>query len=196
VSRTEMGEWGNGGKDDLAMTIADLILKARVNLALAADSRVSVLDIGVDAENGQVTLAGDLDTTEECDAATEIVRGVDGVTGVRNEMTCGVGKRGETVEMMVQELLRRLDEEWSALPDQSAVSQAGYLRWALWVCCKFRVPKTIAGEDSEKEEANAVEQALTKIAGYVGAPRALVALDMLQQAELLNSRPPRPGGGG
>jgi BON domain-containing protein len=174
------------------MTIADLILKAKVNLALARDPRVGVLDVGVDVAGGTVTLTGDVDTDEECGAAAEIARGVEGVTAVRNDVTCGVGRKEETVEMVVQELLHRLDEEWNALPDRSAISEADYLRWALWVCFKFRIPERLGGEDREKQEADALEQALTKIAGQVGAPKALIALEMLRQADEVSTAPPRP----
>jgi len=174
------------------MTIADLILKAKVNLALARDPRVGVLDVGVDVADGTVTLSGDVDSDEERSAAAEIARGVDGVTTVRSEITCGVGRKEETVEMVVHELLHRLDEAWNGLPDRSAISEADYLRWALWVCCKFRIPERLGGEEREKQEADALEQALAKIAGQVGAPKSLIALEMLRQADLLSASPPRP----
>src|SRR5579872_2151950 len=170
------------------MSISDLVLKAKVNMALMRDPRVGMLDVGVRADDGQVTLTGDTDTSEECAAAEEIARSVDGVAGVRNEMTCGIGKHEDTVELLTQRLLIKLDEAWNSLPDQTAVTQADYVRWALWLIYKFRVPDS---EGSDAAMANAREIALTQVAAYIGAPKALLALEMLRQAELVAVSPLR-----
>src|SRR5688572_3236865 len=165
------------------MALSDLVLKAKVNLALAHDPRVGVLDIGVSSEEGVVTLTGDLDTIQACNAAEEIAERVEGVTRVENRLTCGVGARADSAEMLRQKFIQRLDEAWDELPDHHALTQADYLRWALWMVYKFRIPNSMAGADSEKIESEAVEEAIGLIAGFVGAPKALVALEMLRQAE-------------
>jgi len=165
------------------MALSDLVLKAKVNLALAQDPRVGVLDIGVTADGGVVTLTGDLDTVHACSSAEEIARRVEGVTRVENRMTCGVGARADSVEMLREKFIQRLDDAWNELPDHHALTQADYLRWALWMAYKFRIPDSMAGADSEKFECEVVEEAIALIAGFIGAPKALVAAEMLRQAE-------------
>jgi hypothetical protein len=173
------------------MALHDLILKARVNMALIRDPRVSALDIGVICAEGDVTLEGDVDTEQERAAAEEIAHQVEGVVDVHNEITCGLGKQEDTAELVTLRLLEKLDEEWRALPDQLALTQADYLRWALWLVYKFRIPAPAGEERPLQLEADATEQALVKIAGYVGIPKALVALEMLRQAEMIAQNPRR-----
>ena len=165
------------------MALSDLVLNARVHLALAKDPRVGVLDIGVTSEGGVVKLTGDLDTEDECAAAESIVRSVEGVADIDNQMTCGLGARADTAEMVRHKFIERLTEAWNELPNQHALTQADYLRWALWMVYKFRIPEEFGGAESEKIEAETVDEAMGLIAGFVNAPRALVALEMLRQAE-------------
>lgn len=173
------------------MSLNDLLLKAKVNMALVRDPRVSSLDIGVSCVDGRVTLSGDVDTQRECDSATEIARGVDGVRSVQCDMTFGVGKQEETAELVTQRFLSKLDEGWDSLPDQNALTQADYLRWALWMIYKFRLPESVAGEERGKLQAEAEEQALANVAGHVGAPKSLLAFLLLQQAESVAQSPSR-----
>ena len=173
------------------MALSDLILKAKVNLALAQDPRVGVLDIGVTADDGVVTLTGDLDDAAECSAAEEIARGVDGVARIQNRMTCGVGARAEDADMLRHKFLERLEDAWNELPDGDALTHADYLRWALWMVYKFRIPESMRSEESERIECETVDEAIGRIAGYVGAPRAMVALEMLRQAESVIESPRR-----
>ena len=173
------------------MALSDLVLKAKVNLALAQDPRVGVLDIGVTADGGVVTLTGDLDTMQACGAAEQIAARVDGVTGVQNRLTCGVGARADSAGMLRQKFIQRLDEAWNELPDHHALTQADYLHWALWMVYKFRIPDSMADAESEKIESEAVEEAIGMIAGFVGAPKSLVALEMLRQAEAVAEFHPR-----
>jgi hypothetical protein len=171
------------------MALADFILKAKVNMALTTDPRVSVLDIGVHVEDGHVSLTGDVDSEKECEAATEIARSVEGVTRVTNEMTCGMGMREDTADLVRQRFLEKLDEEWENLPEKSALAQADYLRWALWMVYKFRIPGDMPSAEIAEIEAETTDEALHRIAGYVGAPVALVALEMMRQAEMVADSP-------
>jgi hypothetical protein len=171
------------------MALSDFILKAKVNMALTTDPRVSVLDIGVQADDGHITLTGDVDSEQECQAASEIARSVEGVTRVTNEMTCGIGKREETADLVSQRFLEKLDDEWNNLPDRNPLAQADYLRWALWMVYKFRIPSESPDAEVAKIEAETTDEALTRIAGYVGAPVALVALEMMRQAEMVADSP-------
>lgn len=172
------------------MALSDLVLRARVNLALARDPRISVLDVGVTAADGHVVLEGDLDSLDECAAAEEIARGVEGVTGIENHLTCGLAKSVETAQLAVQRFLERLDDEWEMLPDARAVSQAHYLDWALWAIHRFRVPRPAPSEECDQLEADAIEQALTKVAGYVGASKAILAQQVLGLSDAGGSAPP------
>lgn len=171
------------------MALSDLILKARVNVALIRDPRVASLDVGVQTDDGVVTLTGDVDTEEECSAAEEVTRNVEGVRSVVNQITCGLGQRADTAELLTQRFLEKLDDEWNGLPNQSALAQADYLRWALWLIYKFRLPANLLSESTATAENDAMEQALTQVAASVGAPKALVALQMLQLAEQVNASP-------
>jgi hypothetical protein len=167
------------------MALSDLVLKAKVNMALMRDPRIRAHDVRVQVENGCATLTGDVDDQEHCRVAEEIARGVVGITSVRNQMTCGLHIRATTVELLTLRLLEELDETWFGLPDNHALTQADYLRWALWMIYKFRIPPELVEGKSAEIEAEVVDEALTRIAGFVSAPKALVALEMLHQAELI-----------
>jgi hypothetical protein len=166
------------------MALSDMVLKTRVNVALLRDPRVGVLDVGVQCHNGRVMLTGDVDSEDAKRAAEAIAATVIGVRSVRNDLTVGVGKGQDSAEWIAQKFLDRLSEAWDALPDQNALTQADYLRWALWMIYKFRIP---VGEwdDAARVEADAMEQALTRVASYVGAPKALIALELIRQAEFI-----------
>lgn len=167
------------------MALTDLMLKAKVNMAFARDPRVSALEINVSAEDGVVTLTGDMDSQEKCLAAEEDARSVEGVKGVQNEMTCGLTKVATTATEVVQRFLTKLEMQWNTLPDKTALTQADYLRWALWMVTKFHIPPNVEGENIETLELAAVERALEQIGSYTDIPKALLAMEMLRQAEAI-----------
>jgi hypothetical protein len=173
------------------MALADLVLKAKVNMALLRDPRVGVLEIGVLVEEGNVTLLGDVDEETECHAAEEIARGIMGVASVHCKLTSGVGKAEDTAERLMQRLLDKLDKAWEALPDQSALTQADYLSWSLWLIYKFRLPTPKPGTTSVDLETTVTETALGRVASHLGIPKVLVALEMLRQAEAIEQSPTR-----
>jgi hypothetical protein len=173
------------------MALSDLVLKAKVNMALLRDPRVGVLEIGVQIEDGNVTLIGDMDEEAACHAAEEITRGIQGVASVHCKLTSGVGKAEETAERLMQRLLDKLDKEWEALPDQSALTQADYLRWSLWLIYKFRLPALKTEKASADMETTVTETALGRVASHLGIPKVLVALEMLRQAEAIEQSPVR-----
>lgn len=167
------------------MALSDLILKAKVNMAIARDPHVSTLEIHVDVEDGVVILKGDVDSQEKCHAAEQAARHVEGMKDVRNEMTCGIEKRATTAIEVVERFLEKLDAKWHQLPDQSALTQADYVRWALWMVYKFHIPEHFAGEDPAKLEVAAIERALEQIGMHLNVPKVLLALEMLRQAEMV-----------
>jgi hypothetical protein len=165
------------------MHFTDVLLKLRVNLAMARDPRVRMVDVSVHAENGSIRLSGDVRSPEEQSAATEIARSVEGVIGVENQMTLGMGVRAETAERLVEAFLRRLDEEWIRLPNHNALSQCSYLHWALMATRGFHIPEDLPTERKRELEAEAFERALAKIADYVHCSRGQIALDLMLLAE-------------
>ena len=62
-------------------------------------------------------------------------------------------------------------------------TEAQFLRWALWLVYKFRVPGNLAGEDRAQAKGHATETGLAKLAELLGAPKALLALEMERAAE-------------
>ena len=166
------------------MNLTDLILKTRINIGLMRDPRIGSFDIGVNTENGIVTLTGDVDDQEECRFAIEAAESIQGVKEVVSEMTYGVGKTAEDAEIITSSLLSKLEEVWDELPDRSALAEADYIRWATWLIYKFHLPKET--EDKAQLESNAVEQAITRVATLSGSPKPLIALELLRYAESAN----------
>jgi osmotically-inducible protein OsmY len=73
----------------LADAAADLAITAQVKTALAGDDQLSVLAINVDTSNKVVTLTGPAPTQAASDRASALVQAIEGVTGVRNQLTVG-----------------------------------------------------------------------------------------------------------
>ena len=67
--------------------IDDATITATVKTKLAADTRVSALDIDVDTKSGVVTLSGHVPDSTARSAALDIARTVEGVASVRDMLT-------------------------------------------------------------------------------------------------------------
>ncbi len=171
------------------MALSDLILKAKVNMALAQHAEVSMMETTVEIEDGLVTLTGDLDSEETCRTTEQVVASVEGVVGVKNELTCGARQEAATAELVTLRLLEKLDDEWHKLPNVHAYVQADYVRWALWLIYKFRLPPGLNKPDHVELENDAMDVALTRVAGYVGSSKAMLAIEMLRQAEQVKRAP-------
>jgi hypothetical protein len=74
-----------------ALAQPDELLATAVHEALANDRRVDAQQVRVEAKNGTVRLQGEVDTSEERDAAADVARRVPGVRRVDNEL--GVAAR-------------------------------------------------------------------------------------------------------
>lgn len=111
--------------------------------------------------------------------AAAIARAVEGVKRVDNRMTCGAGAAADVV---TKRLLENLDDEWHSRREKTALAQADYLRWALWLIYRFRIPPKFHGDTTSSAVCDAVEQALKRVADIVRAPKALLATQMLQLA--------------
>ncbi|MEO6185733.1 MAG: BON domain-containing protein [Steroidobacteraceae bacterium] len=77
------------GKDDRsADRIAnDAAITADVKARLIAEPGIRALSINVDTYNGNVTLKGDVKTGAQRATAEKLARKVNGVKGIRNELT-------------------------------------------------------------------------------------------------------------
>ena len=171
------------------MTLQDMLLAGKVNMALARTNRVSAFDVGVRVLNGHVMLTGDVDSDEERAAAEEIVRGVDGVREVNNQLTCCVGENIEKADRLVKNLIDKLEEEWNSLPDRTGLTQAAYLRWALQVLYKFHIPAGLDQGNPEDLEAVAMEQGLTTIAALTGTSKMLLGMELFRAYEAMGQQP-------
>ena len=84
-------------KDTAPAENSDAWLTAKVKTMLLFHRNVSVMT-DVDTSNGIVTLKGKATSSAQLDLTTELVKDVDGVKGVKNEMTIGkISQKKQTV---------------------------------------------------------------------------------------------------
>ena len=69
--------------------ISDADIEAEAETRIAADPQLNPFEIDVDSEEGIVRLSGMVDDLDDVEAAEELVRNVDGVRGVDNDLTFG-----------------------------------------------------------------------------------------------------------
>lgn len=67
--------------------VDDGIVSTKVKAALLSDANVKSFDIAVVTRKGQVQLSGFVDSQAQIDRAMEVARGIEGVSGVSNEMS-------------------------------------------------------------------------------------------------------------
>lgn len=65
---------------------ADATITAKVNAALVADDSLKVMKVDVDTRNGRVSLMGSAPDSAARDRATSMVKAIDGVTEVDNQL--------------------------------------------------------------------------------------------------------------
>jgi osmotically-inducible protein OsmY len=83
-STKQMGAAAGAKVDDATIT-------AKVNASLAADKDLSAIRIDVDTRDGVVTLSGPTPSATARERASEIARGVKGVSSVNNQLTIKSG---------------------------------------------------------------------------------------------------------
>jgi hyperosmotically inducible protein len=66
--------------------VDDSVITTRVKSALFSDPGVKSFDIAVVTRKGEVQLSGYVDNRAQIDRVIEVVRGVEGVQSVNNEM--------------------------------------------------------------------------------------------------------------
>ncbi len=72
-------------------SVDDATITSKVNASLAADRDLSAIRIDVDTQNGVVTLSGPAPSVTARERASEIARGVKGVSSVNNQLTLQAG---------------------------------------------------------------------------------------------------------
>lgn len=75
------------GNATVGNAVDDTVITARVKSALFALPEIKSFDIAVITRNGEVQLSGYIDSPEQVNRILAIVRGVEGVQSVTNEMT-------------------------------------------------------------------------------------------------------------
>ena len=68
-------------------TVDDGVVTSRVKTALLSDESTKSRDIAIVTRKGEVQLSGFVDNQQQIDRAIEITRGIEGVSGVSNEMS-------------------------------------------------------------------------------------------------------------
>jgi len=68
-------------------TVDDSVVTSRVKTALLGDESTKSRDIAIVTRKGEVQLSGFVDNQQQIDRAIEITRGIEGVSGVNNEMS-------------------------------------------------------------------------------------------------------------
>ncbi len=71
---------------DAERALADTGITARVQAALAADGKLSMTQISVSTQDGQVTLTGSAPDAQSLQRATVLAQAIDGVKDVRNQL--------------------------------------------------------------------------------------------------------------
>jgi osmotically-inducible protein OsmY len=81
------GQTSGSASSEIKRDTKDSMLTGKVKAALAADVGLKTWDIDVDSAGTTVTLNGVVDTDATTKRAEEVVRGVDGVATVKNNLT-------------------------------------------------------------------------------------------------------------
>jgi len=74
--------------------VDDAALTAKVKARIIADGRASATRVNVDSAGGVVTLRGEVPTEQEKQAADQVAKAVEGVRGVKNEITVNPAAAG------------------------------------------------------------------------------------------------------
>ncbi len=87
------GTAGSVGRATDRVANADPTITMKIQAKYATDDVVKGTDINVDANDGVVTLKGQVDSRRQRDAAEQIARSTEGVKRVINQLTVGAASR-------------------------------------------------------------------------------------------------------
>ena len=102
--------------ESMKTTVSDSWITAKTKIALFADSRAPGASVKVETKNGMVYLRGKVETDGEKKAAEEIVRGLEGVQAVRNELQVVPGSVKKVVEVKDDEITKQVVNRFKADP--------------------------------------------------------------------------------
>jgi hyperosmotically inducible periplasmic protein len=80
------------GRESVGQYTDDKTITAKVKTALARDSMVKAHQVNVTTFQGQVQLSGFVDSQQQKDRATEIVRNMEGVKELHNDLVVATGR--------------------------------------------------------------------------------------------------------
>ncbi len=104
------------GSSDEKSAITDTWLTAKSKIALFADARVKGRQIDIKTKHGIVMLRGKVDTDAARQAAEEIVKGLDGVKSVKNELQVVAQSEREIVEEKDEAITAHVKERFAKDP--------------------------------------------------------------------------------
>ncbi|HXG95276.1 MAG TPA: BON domain-containing protein [Blastocatellia bacterium] len=113
-------------------TVSDEEITAQAKLALLADSRTSGFATEIDTRGGVVTLTGTVDSEETKAAAAAIVRNVQGVRDVNNQLQVAPEAKQPEVSVsddkIKEEIEKLVDSDDKIAPSLSILPQGGVVR--------------------------------------------------------------------
>jgi hyperosmotically inducible protein len=83
---TTTGAAGKPADTKVGQKVDDTVITSKVKTALMADPDIKGTNINVDTMKGEVKLSGTVKSEAQVQKAMEITRGVEGVTGVQNNL--------------------------------------------------------------------------------------------------------------
>lgn len=144
------------------MTRTDAEIKQLVSDELKWDTRVKDTDVGVEVDNGVVTLTGTVSSYGERQAAQRAAHRVAGVLDVANDIQVKVpGSPGHTDTELAQFVRHAL--EWDVFVPEQRIATTVSDGWV-----------TLEGEVVNWNQRDAAERAIRNLAGLVGVVNNLV----------------------
>ncbi len=108
--------------------VTDSWVTSKAKIALFSDSRVKGRQIKVETMKGMVTLRGKVDSEEAKSAAGEVVKGVEHVKGVKNDLQVVAPKERKAIDTNDKEITARVEKRLkqdSSLKKITARTDAG-----------------------------------------------------------------------
>ncbi len=90
--------------------VTDSWVTSKAKIALFSDSRVKGRQIKVETMKGMVTLRGKVDSDEAKSAAGEVVKGVEHVKGVKNDLQVVAPKERKSVDISDKDITTRVEK--------------------------------------------------------------------------------------
>lgn len=101
---------------DAKVGMTDSWLTSKTKIALFADDRVKGRQVGVETQNGVVSLRGKVDSAEAKAAASEIAKGIEHVKSVRNELQVVAPSQRDRVEADDKQITKSVEQRFKQDP--------------------------------------------------------------------------------